>query len=452
MLDAPAMRNVRIALASLALGFAGFVSADSAEAQTASCGTCPTGLFCHEGQCKSSVKDTTSPFYSRSCKLTHQLAKPTSLPSDCRCLDNRAPSSGIDACKRPYDTAKAGTTIGAGPSFALYENAHLSGGFIDTAKNTLVASVYWDGSSTPKGLVVSYDLKTWARTFVSGEWRDGAPKSTGSGPAFTHLKDIKPGKDGKWYALSYKPQRAQIFSVDPANGNRTVVWTGGDAKFGQCATGDKKVPSPELSAVQYTHEGFAVDADGSFLLAYANTQRDGHGIVRISADGTKCAFVTASGARPDGMTRGTGDEMRGFVQGFTLLNGAIYAHTTQEKKLWSIDPATGNRTVIVDKPIGERFTAWDAKRSVLWSGGFMNSTTLGALDLTTKKFTNVFADCGAKGPAWFPLCAEGVLRINSLNYGPILVHPTTGNLFIGHDSVGLVEFEPETGNSITRSL
>ena len=235
------MRNVHLTLASLALGLAGFVTTGlvttgTAEAQSASCGTCPTGLYCHDGQCKSSVKDASSPFYSRSCKLTHQLAKPTSLPADCRCLDNRSPASGVDACKRPFDAAKAGASIGAGPSFALYENAHLSGGFIDAAKNTLVASVYWDGSSTPKGLVVRYDLKTWARTFVSGEWKDGAPKSTGTGPAFTHLKDIKPGKDGMWYALAYKPQRAEIFRVDPANGNRTVVWAGGDAKFGQCAS------------------------------------------------------------------------------------------------------------------------------------------------------------------------------------------------------------------------
>jgi hypothetical protein len=447
-----AMLQARIAITSMLLGLAGAFTAAPASAQAAACGTCPTGLHCHEGQCKSSVKDASSPDYSRSCKLTHQLATPTSLPSDCRCLDNRSPKTGIDACKRPFDTAKAGTTIGAGPSFALYENAHLSGGFIDTAKNALVASVYWDGSSTAKGLVVSYDLKTWARTFVSGEWKDGSPKSTGSGPAFAHLKDIKPGKDGKWYALSYKPQRAEIFRIEPASGNRTVVWAGGDPKFGQCASGDKNASTPEQGAVQYTHEGFAVDADGSFLLGYANTQRDGRGIVRVSADGTKCAYVTASGKRPDGMTRGTGDEMRGFVQGFTVHNGAIWAHTTQEKKLWSIDPATGDRTVVADKPLGERATAWDAKRSVLWSAGFMNSTTLAAFDPKTKKFMNVFADCGGKGPAWFPLCAEGVLRINSLNYGPILVHPTTGNLFIGHDSVGLVEFEPETGNSITRSL
>lgn len=400
---------------------------------------------------KSSVKDPASPFYERSCKLVQHLGNPTSLPADCRCLDNRAAKNGIDSCKRPFDVAKAKTAIGSGPSFALYENAHLSGGFVDAANNRLVASVYWDGASTPKGLIVTYDLKTWTRKFVSGEWNDGAPKSTGSGPAFTHVKDVRPGKDGKWYALAYRPQRAEIFKIDPASGDRTVIWAGGDDKFGQCASGDKKATKPEDKAVQYTHEGFAVDADGTFLLAYANTQRDGRGIVRISADGKKCSYVTASGTRPDGMTKGTGDEMRGFVQGLTLHNGAIYAFTTMEKKLWSVDPATGNRTVVVDKPLGERFAVWDSKRSVMWTGGFMNSVTLGALDLGTKKTVDVFKDCG-KGTAWFPLCAEGPIRINSLNYGPVFFNAATGNILLGHDSVGLVELEPDTGNSMIRSL
>lgn len=92
---------------------------------------------------QSSVKDPTSPYAARGCTLTQHLSNPTSLPADCRCTTNRAQTNGIDACKRPYDLAKSGTTIGTGPSFALYNNAHLSGGFVDAAKNRLVASVYW---------------------------------------------------------------------------------------------------------------------------------------------------------------------------------------------------------------------------------------------------------------------------------------------------------------------
>lgn len=439
------MRITVLALTALIALAAGI---DSSAQAAPACGTCATGLYCHEGKCKSSVKDETSPLYSRSCKLVQQLSTPTSLPGDCRCLDNRGQTDGIDACKRPYDAAKAKVSLGAGPSFALYENAHLSGGFVE--KGRVVASVYWDNISTGKGLVVAYDRKTWARTIVSGEWSDGGPKSTGKGPAFSHLKDVRPGKDGKWYALSYKPGEPKIFRVDPTTGDRTVVWSGADPKAGQCAAGDPKASKPEDKIVQYTHEGFAVDADGSFLLGYANPQRDGRGIVRISADGAKCAYVTASGKRADGMTKGTGDEMRGFVQGFTLHDGAIWAFTTAEKKLWRVDPATGNRTVVIDKPLGERWAVWDAKRSVMWTAGFMNSTTLGAVDLASKKTSNVFADCG-KGKA-FTLCAEGPLRINSLNYGPLLIDPATGALFLGQDSVGLVEYEPETGNSFTRSL
>jgi hypothetical protein len=399
---------------------------------------------------QSSVKDPSSPFFGRSCKLSQHLANPTGLPADCRCLDNRGATGGIDACKRPFDLAKSKVSLGAGPSFAGYHNAHIAGGFVDPASKQLIAAVYWDGTSSAKGLIVAYDMGTWARRFVSGDWNDGAPKTTGSGPSFGHLKDVRPGKDGKWYALSDRPQLLAIFRVDPATGNRAVVWSSKDEKAGQCASGDPKATG-DAKIVQYTDEGFAVDADGSFLLGYANPARDGRGIVRISADGSKCSYVTASGARADGMTRGAGDEMRGFVQGFTLQGGAIYAFTTGEKKLWSVDPATGNRAVVASPPLGERWVAWDGKRNVLWTAGFQNSVTLGALDLATKKTTNVFADCGKVAP-WLPLCAEGPIRINSLNYGGLIVDPASGRIFLGHDSVGLVEFEPETGNSMVRSL
>lgn len=436
------LRTFHVSMAALVL-----LAASAPATAGSTCEPCPAGLVCSQGQCKSSVKDASSPLYSRSCTLTQHLSNPTSLPGDCRCLDNRAQTNGIDACKRPYDAAKSGTKLGDGPSFGLLPNAHISGGFIDSASNTLIASVYWDGSSAPKGLVVSYDLSTWGRRFVSGEWKNELPQQAGSGPAFTHLKDIRPGADGKWYALSYKPQKPQIFRVDPTTGARSVIWTGGEAGFGQCASGD---PKAQGKSVQYTADGFAVDADGSFLLGYANPQRDGRGIVRISANGASCSYVTASGKRADGMTRGVGDEMRGFVQGFALHDGAIWAFTTGEKRLWAVDPATGDRRVKSTTAVGERWAVWDAKRAVLWTAGLQNSVTVGAFDPATGRAVNVFKDAG-KVP-WLPLAAEGPIRINSLNYGPMFVNPATGTLLLGHDSIGLLEFEPETGNSFVRSL
>jgi hypothetical protein len=399
-----------------------------------------------------SVKDPKSPYAARSCKLTQHIANPTAFEADCRCLDNRGQTDGIDHCKRPYDLAKSGGTIASGPSFALWPNAHISGGFVDAASNKLIASVYWSGSSTPKGVVVSYDLSNWSRTIVSGTTKSPAGEAeVGSGPAFTHVKDVQPGKDGKWYALTHKPQRPEIVRVDPSTGARTLVWAGGNTAYGQCPSGTPEAASAAARTVQYTAEGFAVDADGSYLLGYANPTRDGRGIVRISADGKSCSYVTASGNRPDKLTKGTGDEMRGFVQGFELHEGKIWAFTTGEKKLWTVDPATGNRIVLGSPPLGERFLSWDAKRKVMWTSGFRNSVTLGAFDPAKSKFMNVFQDC-AKDVSWFPLCAEGPIRVNSLNYGLMVVNPKTGTLLIGHDSVGLVEFEPETGNSVTRSL
>ncbi|MEM9696320.1 MAG: hypothetical protein AAGA56_27495 [Myxococcota bacterium] len=400
---------------------------------------------------ETSIKDPRSPFASRGCRLKHHLRHKTGLDADCRCSNNRTPKSGLDPCKRPYDAAKSGVVLGGGPSFARMHNAHLSGGFVDRPRNRLIASVYWSGSSNGKGLIVSYDLKTWRRRFISGDYEVGqARKTAGSGPAFDHLKDVKPGSDGKWYGLSYKSRRLRIFRIEPRDGRRSVVWEAGDPKYGQCPSGTPDARSARSRVVQYTHEGFAVDRDGSFLLGYANPIRDGRGIVRVSKDGRNCAYLTASGNRKDGLKRGSGPEMRGFVQGFTLHHGSLWAFTTGEKKLWQIDPRSGDRKVAASRPLGERHNVWDTKRKGFWTSGFLSSVTLGAFDPQTKQFMNVFRVC-CKGPSWFPLCAQGPIVINSLNYGPVFALPN-GNLALGQDSVGLVEFEPETGNSMIRSL
>jgi hypothetical protein len=401
----------------------------------------------------SSLKDPSSPYADRSCPLVQYVEHKTALPADCRCGTNRAPSNGIDACKRPYDVMKKGIVLGDGPSFASYYNAHISGLFVDKAKDQVVASVYWDGSSNAKGLVVAYNRKTWARTFISGEYKDASGvKEIGKGPKLTHPFAIEPGKDGKWYVLTYKPQTLEIVRVDPTTGDRTLVWRSGDKAYGQCPSGTPDSKTESATMVQYTPDGLAIDDKGGFILGYSNSARDGVGLVRISGDGSQCEYVTMSGTRKDNLTKGSGTAMRGRVQGVELHEGKLLAFTTLEKALWAIDPTTGDRTIVTKPPLGERHIVWDAKRSVLWTAGFLNSVTLGAMDYAPNaKPMNVFSDGGKVRP-WFPLSAEGPLRVNSLNYGPVAIDPDTHHLYLGHDSIGLVEFEPETGNSINRSM
>ncbi|MCV6587993.1 MAG: hypothetical protein OIF57_03030 [Marinobacterium sp.] len=400
-----------------------------------------------------SLKDPNSPYAQRSCKLTHYLNHKTSLPADCRCNSNQTSYDGINVCKRPATLAKSNIEIGSGPSFKNYYNAHLSGGFIDYGRNELITSVYWGGTSDPKGLVVAYNLDNWTRRFVSGdiksEWNAA---STGKGMPFAHLYDIKPGPDGNWYTLSYQPQRLQIFRVNPDTGERSLVWNAKDSAYGQCSSGKNNPQNDTQKYVQYRQHGFAVDPDdGSFLLGYNNARLGGVGIVRISPDSKYCDFVTMSGKRDDGLSRGQGQPMRGSIQGFTFHEGNIYAHSTLEKTFWMIEPDTGNRTVLSRSPVGERHIVWDNKRQVFWTAGTNNAATIAAYDPQLDKYLDTKRSCG-KDWDWFPVCRGGPIKIDTLNYGPMFLNTKTGNLLFGHDAIAIIEFEPETGNSIVRSL
>ena len=408
-----------------------------------------------------SLTNQDSPYADRSCKLTHQIEHKTSLDADCRCGNNRSNTGGIAVCQRPYEVAvNMSKNIGDGPSFAAYHNAHISGGFIDYDRNELIASVYWDTGKESKGLVVAYDLKDWSRRYISGDIQDEyGHAELAEGPRFFQLKDIKPSPDGYWYALAFEHAKAtlgiKIFKVDPETGQRSVVWQARDANYGQCPSGRKTVRRESQKFVQYTKEGFAIDPnDGSFFLGFSNNKMGGVGIARISQDGKKCDFVTLSGKRDDGLKKGRGFDMRGEMMGYFHQGNKLYAHSSGEKTFYEIDLETGNRKALTrkaPKPPAWRHVIWDDRRQVFWVSGKMNSVSIAAYDPSKNKYLEVHKSC-AKDWEWFPLCMGGPLRINSLNYGPMFYNKKTGNLLFGQDSVGIVEFEPETGNSINRSL
>jgi hypothetical protein len=409
---------------------------------------------CEDGACISSVADPESPYWEASCPLEQQLAIKTNLVADCRCFTNQAPSSGIDLCKRPQDVAKLGVQVGPGPSLYGWNNVRVNGGFIDAANDRLVAAVSWGGSSVREGLVMGFDLTTGERTPISGDWSTAEGKQTiGAGHPLDWAIDVRPGPDGKLYAFAdVATAKPEIVQVDPETGDRTLVWRGRDEAFGQCASGS----GIANQYVQYTSLGFAVEPAGTFLVGFANAVVDGRGLVRIAADGSTCEWVTVSGTRPDKLVVGTGDELGGMVQGYTLHGGQIWAQTTQPKALWSIDPATGNREVALLAQaggiIGERWSVWDEGRGVMWTAGLQSSVTIAAVNLETKAILDIFATCGEEAFPWFPLCASGPIQINSQNYGGIWMHPKNGNLIVAQDAIGIVEVEIATGNSIIISL
>ncbi len=411
---------------------------------------CSEHLMCIDGACASSVNDETSPYYERSCRLVQQLAYPTDLEADCRCFVNNSIISGVPICGRPYDRADRGHTVGAGPRIYGLPNAHFSGGFVEG--DELIVAAYWGSSTAQRGAVLAIDVDSGDRRLVSGELGE---LSVGSGPAFTYALDVRKGADGNWYVFtqSVTPGAPSIFRVNPTTGNRTLVWKGQSASHGQCASGD-----PDATAsVQYTNQGFAVDGTGGFILGYANPIRDGRGLVRISPDGSSCTYITATGLREDGLTRGSGLGLGGFVQGFMVDGTKVLVHTTQPKALIEVDLTTGDRTALFSSStagnIGERWAVKDPARGVIWTAGLMNAVSIVAYDRAKNKTMNVFSSCGDPDFPWYPLCpGAGPVKINSLNYGGIWLHPRTGNLLIAQDSVSIIEFEPETANSVIRSL
>ncbi|KAL6074220.1 hypothetical protein QOT17_004251 [Balamuthia mandrillaris] len=401
-----------------------------------------------------SLKDPGAEYANRPSPLKHHMEHPTALAADCRYFGNCAPRDGVDICKRPQDLAKKNMLIGQGPSLAGVHNAHYSGGFTNADRNELVVAAYFGGSSEKQGVVVSIDLRSGDRRVVSGAFRNaaGAIEHVGDGPPFHHVVDVRAGPDGQYYAFSEpkEPSSHEIIRVDPETGNRELVWKSRDPRFAQLLASDGK------TMVQTHGTGFAVDeSDGSFLLGITNPQT-GTGIIRVSPHGDACVPVSVT-SRDAALARGNGEALRGFVQGYTLHKGCIYAFTTQPKHFLEIDPVTGDRSVLVvgkaAGAIGERWAVWDNTHAVWWTAGLQNSVTLVAFDPATKKTLHASKDGGSKDFPWFPLGGSGPFRINSLNYGGIWMHPTEPDrILLAHDSVSIVEFEISTGNSIIRSL
>ncbi len=440
----------KVTKAGTTLGYVYGVSKRTSCYSEPSLSECAEFNSCQLGLCTSSVTDPTSPYWNYSCDMPQFLSNKTALPVDCRCLTHQALESGLLPCKRPYELKNAGATIGSGPRFATLQQVSVQGGFVDAKTDEVVTAVSWSGSSDRKGLIVAVEVKTGNRRVISGQYQDnGAPASKGSGPNLLWPLDVQPGPGGKLLAINDVGTAApEIIAIDPLTGNRTLLWRGGDAAFGQCASADAG------KFIQTNALGFAVEGDGSMLIGYSNAIVDGRGIARLSADGKTCKIISGSGSKNGAIDKGTGNALGGFVQGFALQAGQVWVLTTQPKALWSIDLATGNRTQVFTAAsatvMGERRLGWDATRKLWWISGVQNSTTISAFDPVTKILSNVDTSCGAD--KLFKLCWAGPININTLNYGGLYVHPSNSRMYFGHDLMSVVEVEPETGNSKVLSL
>lgn len=401
---------------------------------------------CDTSAVEPTITDRSSPYYERGCPLEQHRRHKSDLIADCRCFTNQTASSGIDLCKRPYNLMKAGISVGEGVSYASLYNIEYNGGFLaedEGPKGTVYVAASFGGSTDRSGGVLAVDVATGNRRVVTGPNLAGG--QVGSGHVLESVNDVRPHGDYLYaWVRTRMPAEQEIVRIDPRDGARTLIWKGRDERFPQC-----RVDATRTETLQTTDTGFALDDAGDFYLPFSNPTQ-GRGILRISNDVSSCETFTGAGAA-DNAERGVGPSMSGFVQGFTILDGKLYAFTTQPKQFLEVDLVTGDRELLM-MPGGvtppERWAQWDESRQVWWIAGFQNSVTIDAVDPATGLTASIFD--GGVFP-WMPLGAAGPIQINSLNYAPIWVRKN-GNLLVAQDGMSIIEFEPKTGNSVIISL
>ncbi|GMV39014.1 MAG: hypothetical protein AMXMBFR64_07300 [Myxococcales bacterium] len=458
------------------LGQQAIVSVNACNVVDGVVSTCTPGLVCVDKgagpTCVSSVADPESPYYTKACTFSQFIDNPTSLIADCRCLTNRALTGGLPICWRPYEAFLGGNAFGTGPRVATQPSAKIYGGFVDAGAGALVAAVAWSSGATPDaGFVFSMDLATGDRALVSGQYLDpvNGLMEVGAGHTLKNVVDVQRGPDGNLYVWSGTNLMGEIVRVDPATGARTLVWQRDGAGFAFCDNGR------DGKSVQTRADGFALDADGSFLIGFSNTSPvgEGLGVIRISGTGAQqtCSYVTRSGTMSGnawfGSPMGGGWAFTsGALNGFGLHDGKLLALNAFDLSLYAIDLATGDRSRVTSASttaplgagptgssgIGQRWVRWDSHRQMYWTVGREGGTQVVLVDPTTGNRTPISCNDAPGVPGL--ACISGSLDSGlSQGYGGFWFDPEDPDLVtFSHDGYGVVLLEVSTGNSVIHSL
>jgi hypothetical protein len=321
-------------------------------------------------------------------------------------------------------------SIGTGPTITGSTFPELEGGFVDG--NRIIAAVKYD---TAVGAIMAVDLTTGNRTIVSGTYNDPATGKvvTGTGPDLGGAMDVQRGASG-WYAVSAKG----VFKIDPANGNRTLVWDAA-APAQRCKVGTVEV-TPRT-------DGLAVDTtDKVYLTLSNNPSKSGVGVVGV-LDG-KCEMVSVTGGSVD---RGGGLSIaEAEFHGLRFSAGALWAVEYTSESLFRFALPGGDRTRVSSSmashvvgegelPVGDGWLGFTADNQV-WTTRYFNTgkqLILTPINLAT----------GNRGP--FNLADGPVGKGNATN-PPIWIHPTSPWLVVGLNNA-FVLYDPTTGESYTLS-
>jgi hypothetical protein len=347
------------------------------------------------------------------------------LPVDCTAWDSKDVKCSGDV-----------GTVGSGPKFTGGLTTSVNHGFI--SGNELIVAVELQGSDDEYGGIFSIDLTSGKRTLRSGKLKDPVEgdQTKGAGKSLNMVKDVALAPNGSWIALANTGlvSSRTIFSIDPATGNRKVIF---DDALVPCAGASGKVAFDPSS-------GLTVGSDNAIYLVLNNMpQSSGKGIAKLTLDG-KCSVVTLSGG-PKNI--GTGPDVIGsFLYNVTFKGDSLYLlQFNTHPSVLSIDPKTGNRKMVSVSP--DKGTGPDARGDsmavaadgTIWTyhGYRSGSTDLVSIDPTTGNRT---AYTPKRGP---------VGRIQGADRG-IWVHPNGKNILLQYGNAILI-FDPATGNSNTLS-
>lgn len=448
---------------------------------------------------------------------------PTKFPIDCRGLDRR-PSSPADAtqnwnwrCQRVAEQwakgARFGTGIGAAQLASGFPtkpgSSRYWGGFIDHDKRKLYIGSTWSdnrdvgGNPDLKNFGVIYEVDIdWSkpatvgnRKVISGKYlsRQG-DVDVGKGDTLRTVRQIR-NYNGMFYALTMDPgSPPTIMKIDPATGDRTTVWTEkailysdkGEYPKDQCEQGSVpqapgvmgSVPASSRRSKQVNFSGqpFTMNPKtGEFYLIPIKGTGP-QGIMKISADGKECSWVTRMRAEGNnkytdnaankadatyGQPNGAGPRGTGF-QGMTFDGTNIYYHEIKGKtwlyvssgnSYWRADLETGNRELVLQKEIGDTHSIWDPVRNWLWTSGTGNGSYISAVTINNEDDPQQSGSLFCLNPsaAWYQ-CVRGPGEAGPMLRGGLFLDPADGNLIMAHDAVGLVRIEVATGNTYTFSL
>jgi len=369
-------------------------------------------------------------------------------------------------------------------NFGVYRS-----GFTNYNTHELIGLLVWKDAQTvwPEnqltldvGAVIAIDPDTRARRVISGRYYDQANgiQTVGDGPVLAYPFEVQPGPDGYYYVATYNYVRinnslkptVDIFRVDPAGGDRTMVWRTNHLGFnldnqpnpyGHCANG--RSDTYGYASVQIGRKSFGVDDEGNFYLSYAHngndSMSDGIGIIKVSPDGSSCDFVTrtktgANNTIYQGVNIGSGPEPQaGPYKGMLVRNGKLYVSTQLDDDLYEVDIATGDRVALhtedQDLVSGGSGThvLWDSYRDLIWQMGMSNAVLMydpANADVTPLGCPTAYRDY--QGINCKQLAAWGGNGLLTEKGG--WFHPSDSNIFFAVNSGrGIVRLDLQSGNS-----